>query len=137
MENVIRILSKSVGRTLYVCLRRNELMLRHIESGHELAAKSDVEFSNSRLLVANTTLVTSMIKRSMRTILARFGIAPTIVMHPLEMVEGGLSEVEEKTLTEIGYAVGAVRVVVVTGPALSDSDVMATVANRSVGRKSA
>jgi hypothetical protein len=73
----------------------------------------------------------------MRTILAKFGIAPTIVIHPLEMVEGGLSEVEEKTLTEIGYTLGAVRVIVVTGPELSDSDVKATVANSPVGQKSA
>ena len=137
MENVIRIFSQSIGRTLYVRLRRNELTLRHIESGRESAATSGVAFSNSRLLVANATLVTGMIKRSMRTILAKFGIAPTIIMHPLEMVEGGLSEVEEKTLTEIGFGVGAVRVVVVTGPELSDSDVMATVANRPVHRKSA
>lgn len=137
MENVILFFSQSIGRTLYIRLRRNELTLRHIESGRELAATSDIAFSNSRLLVANATLVTEMIKRSMRTILAKFGIAPTIVIHPLEMVEGGLSEVEEKTLTEIGYTLGAVRVIVVTGPELSDSDVKATVANRPVGQKSA
>lgn len=137
MENVIRLVMKTVGRTLYVRLRRNELTLRHIESGRELVASSDVAFSNARLLVANATLVTGMMKQGMRTILAKFGIAPTVVMHPLEMVEGGLSEVEERSLTEIGYAVGALRVVVVTGSELSDAEVLASVANRLVDRKSA
>ena len=137
MENVIRLFSQSFGRTLYVRMRRNALTLRHIESGRELAASTDVAFSNSRLLVANTTLVTGIVKQGMRTILAKFGIAPTIVMHPLEMVEGGLSEVEERSLSDIGYAVGALRVVVVTGPELSDSEVMASVANRLFDRKSA
>ncbi len=137
MENVIRLFSQSFGRTLYVRLRRNGLTLRHIESEREFAASSDVAFSNSRLLVANATLVTGVLKQGMRTILAKFGIAPTLVMNPLEMVEGGLSEVEERSLTEIGYAVGALRVVVVMGPELYYAEVMVSVANRLLDRKSA
>src|SRR6266446_6328453 len=114
MENVIRLFSRSFGRTLYVRLRRNEVNIRHVESGREFSA--DDSFSNSRLLVASSTVAARVLRQGLRTVLPKVGIAPVIVMHPLEMVEGGLSEVEERSLTEIAYAVGAREVYVFTGP---------------------
>jgi hypothetical protein len=136
MQNVTHLFRQLLGRTLYVRLRRNGLTLRHIESGREFATGSDVVFSNSRILVANSTLATYVLKQGVRSILATPGITPVVVMHPLEMVEGGLSEVEEKSLVEIGSEV-ARQVHVYTGPELSDWEVRLIAAYGPESRKSA
>jgi rod shape-determining protein MreB and related proteins len=137
MQNVTQILFHSFGRTLYICLRRNQITMRHIESGRETTLNAEVSFSNARLLVAQSTLVTRLMQEGMQSVLPGFGIAPAIVMHPLEMVEDGISEVEETSLTEIGYVLGAREVVVVTGPVLSDEQVAMAAANKYAARKTA
>ena len=137
MHSVTQLFSHSFGRTLYICLRRNQITMRHIESGREKTLNAGVSFSNVRLLVAQSTLVTRLMKEGMQSVLPGFGLAPVIVMHPLEMIEDGLSEVEEKSLTEIGYVLGARQVVVVTGPVLSDQQVTLAAANKYAARKTA
>jgi len=47
------------------------------------------------------------------------------VIHPTEMVEGGLSEVEERVLRELALGAGARSVVVHVGLALAGCRVMA------------
>jgi rod shape-determining protein MreB len=44
-------------------------------------------------------------------------------MHPLEMTEGGLSEIEKRILNELAIGAGAMKVVVWVGPELSDTEV--------------
>jgi hypothetical protein len=44
-------------------------------------------------------------------------------MHPTELVEGGLSQVEERVLLELPRAGGAWKVVVHVGPVLDDAGV--------------
>lgn len=49
---------------------------------------------------------------------------PNLVLHPLEMIEGGLSQVEGKVLRELGATFGSPKVIIHLGPELSGSDVM-------------
>jgi rod shape-determining protein MreB len=49
--------------------------------------------------------------------------APGLVVHPLEMTEGGLSEIESRLLKELAIGCGAADAVVVTGPELTDQQV--------------
>ena len=137
MNNVIRLLSRALGRTLYVRVGRNQMRVRHIESGREANGNLDISFSNSRLLVASSTLATDVLKTSIRAVLPNLGIAPVVIMHPLEMVEGGLSEIETKSLTDIGYAIGARQVEVIIGQELSDEEVIRVATQRFMGRLSA
>ncbi len=48
-----------------------------------------------------------------------------ILMHPLEMVEGGLSQVEERVFYELAIGCGAKKVVVWSGAELADSEITA------------
>ncbi len=137
MHSVTQLFSYSLRRTLYICLRRNQITLRHIESGREKTLSAEVSFSNARLLVAQSTLATRLMKEGMQSVLPGLGLAPSIVMHPQEMIEDGVSEVEEKSLTEIGYGLGARQVVVITGSALSDEQVAMVAANKYASRKTA
>ena len=40
-------------------------------------------------------------------------------MHPMEMYEGGLSEVEERILNELAFSAGAIKVALHTGATLT------------------
>ena len=52
-----------------------------------------------------------------------FAVSPQVLIQPLEMLEGGLSEVEERVLKEIAIGAGASKVVVWVGRELSDAEV--------------
>lgn len=134
MHGVTQFFSHSLRRTLYICLRRDQITLRHIESRREKTLNAEVSFSNERLLVAQSTPLTRQIKQGMQSVLPGVGFAPVIVMHPQEMIDDGISEVEEKSFTEIGYALGARQVVVVTGPTMSDEEVAMAAANKYAAR---
>ena len=47
-----------------------------------------------------------------------------IVIHPMELVEGGFTQVEERVLRELAIGSGASKVVVWVGEALSDEAVL-------------
>jgi hypothetical protein len=46
-----------------------------------------------------------------------------IVIHPLEMTEGGLSQIEDRVFREVAISAGASKVEVWVGPELSDDEV--------------
>ena len=46
-----------------------------------------------------------------------------VLVHPTEMVENGLSQVEERILLELPYGAGAKKVAVYVGPLLDDAGV--------------
>ncbi|MBQ4773745.1 hypothetical protein F9U44_19775 [Pectobacterium versatile] len=91
---------------LYIQIRKNKMVVRDPETSQELSDSSQV-FSNSRLLVADSfraekvlqDLADKFIKRSW----FKFG-QDVLIIHALEMNEGGLSQVEERILQEIAVA---------------------------------
>jgi hypothetical protein len=50
--------------------------------------------------------------------------APRTIIHPLSMVEGGLSAVEQRVLLEVADNAGSKRVLVWVGEELSDEQVL-------------
>ncbi|XYQ54427.1 YjaA family stress response protein [Pectobacterium carotovorum] len=91
---------------LYIQIRKNKMVVRNPETSQELSDSSQV-FSNSRILVADffraekvlQDLADKFIKRSW----FKFG-QDVLIIHALEMNEGGLSQVEERILQEIAVA---------------------------------
>ena len=50
-------------------------------------------------------------------------LSVSIVIHPMERIEGGLSQIEERALRELAIGAGASRVAVWVGDALTDEEV--------------
>jgi rod shape-determining protein MreB len=84
------------------------------------------------MLVGNFTHAEALLKKAVRQVLSHsiFRPAPTILMHPLEKLEGGLSQIEERVLREMALGAGARKVVLWTGQALSDDEVTDKLRNR-------
>ena len=111
--------------TVYVRIRKNEFQVRHIESGREVRTRSQVPFTTQRLLVGDFVAAVDCLRQSLRDVRygPRFLAAPTVVMHPLEMNEGGLSAIERRALLELAEGAGGKIAMVWEGRELADSEV--------------
>jgi len=114
-----------------VQVRKNTFRLRHIEGKKEREISAQKPFTTTRLLVGQFQEAESLLRKAIQEISngSLFQVSPVIVIHPIEMVEGGLSEVEERALRELAMSSGARSVFVHIGAPLTDSEVA------SVGQK--
>ncbi|KPA51971.1 rod shape-determining protein [Photobacterium lucens] len=71
-------------------------------------------FDHKRSFVGNFAYAEKLLQYAVREVLSnhRFAISPRIVMHQLEKVEGGLTDIEERVLKELAMVAGAREVLV-------------------------
>ena len=112
-------------QTVYVRLSRNKIRLRNIESGAEVEVTPSSPFTGERLLIGDFEVAQRTLQDGLRQVAGSrwFRPAPRILMHQLEMTEGGLAEIEVRILRELAIGAGAMRVQVWTGPHLADEQV--------------
>lgn len=112
--------------TLYVRVSRNLVRVRQLESRREAAVSARAPFTTRRLLIGNLTSAEETLDEALQKVLKGrwYPPPPVVVMHPLELVEDGLSEVEERVLRELAASASARRVVIWVGHELSDAEVM-------------
>ena len=119
----------AVFNTLYLRIACDQLHIIHLESGNELQVRAEPPFSNLRLLVADFGVADRLIKEAVTAVIRkrfmRLSLPLRLVMHPLERLEGGLSQVEERILLELGKGSGASKVVVHVGAPLDATGVRA------------
>ena len=53
-----------------------------------------------------------------------FALTTAVVIHPVERIDGGLTQVEERLFYELAVGAGASKVVVWVGAPLSDAEVI-------------
>jgi hypothetical protein len=115
---------------VYVRIRRDWFGLRHVEQKASLELVSPTPFSMTRMLVGQFTVAEKLLRDGVRRISPRFWSAPKILMHPLDMAEEGLSEVEHRVMMELAAGAGASWVDVWVGKELSDHEVAEKLRNR-------
>lgn len=115
--------------TLYLKLSCNQMRLTHLQSGRALHLQADPPFSNQRLLVADFAAAQQLLQRGIDEILPkrllRLSRPPQLLIQPLERLEGGLSQVEERILLELGLGCGARKVRLHLGSELDNDGVLA------------
>lgn len=111
--------------TVYVQVRKNQFHLQHLESGANLTVTAPEPFTTSRCLIGQFGKAESVLRGALDRLpkSSFFPVSPKMLIHPVEMVEGGLCEVEERVFREIGLGARAAKVVVWVGHALSDAEV--------------
>jgi len=110
---------------VYVRVRRNQLRIRHVESGTETTFQADVPFSTERMLIGEFSAAEHALKSALKQAeTGRYLRMPSqILIHPLEMTDGGLSQIEERAFHEVAMGAGASKAFVWVGPELSDAEV--------------
>ena len=85
---------------------------------------ADAPFTTHRLLIANIDHAQSCLRDCLNEVagLASRLVKPDAIIHPLEMVEGGLSQVEQRVYGEVVYRAGAAPTPVWVGHELSDDE---------------
>jgi len=113
------------ANAVYVRVRKNQFRVRNLESAAEATFDAQAPFTTTRLLIGQFQAAENVLKRALKEMLKGgiFAVSPQVLVQPLEMTEGGLSEVEERVLKEVAIGAGASKVVVWVGRELSDGEV--------------
>jgi hypothetical protein len=120
-----RVLNRS--RTAYVTVRKNRLTVRDVHTGKILSETVTPPFTTSRLLVGDFISASLALERLVKQLYGNPfpSPRPRMVMHPLEMTEGGLCGVELRAFYELADTAGSTHTAIHVGPELSDTEVIA------------
>lgn len=117
---------------VYVRVYTNRFLFKITEENHQVIEISAKEpFSSQRLIVSEFTTAVKYFKEGIKKAYGNRLIKPIIVIHPLEKIEGGLSEVEKRILKDLSESAGARKVYFWVGPELSDGEILHKIANKS------
>ncbi len=114
-----------LSNDVYVKVYENRFVLKKLEdAARPTTIISSEPFTTERLLVGQFAVAERTLKQGLKELFSQrwFSPSPVIVMHPLDKVEGGLSEVEDRVFRELAMAAGARKVVVWLGEELSDAE---------------
>ncbi len=77
-------------------------------------------FDHPRMLVADFSLAEKFLQLMLKKAAGKrfLSASPNVIMHPMEKLEGGLTEVEHRVLRELALGAGAHKVCVYTGAPL-------------------
>jgi len=110
----------------YVRIRRDCYDLRLLDPSRTQVARSLQGFSSTRLLIGGFSEALRTLEQGVRDLQASASVqlrGADLLLHPLEQVEGGLSEVEERVLRDLAAGLGPRSVVIWLGPELGDAEV--------------
>lgn len=112
--------------TVYVKVTKNQFWVRHIENQNETIEIALEPFTTNRLLVGEFTTAEKILRAAIKKVHKEkwFLISPVVIIHPMEMIDGGLSQIEERAFMELAAGAGARKVVVWVGHELSDQEVI-------------
>ncbi len=110
---------------LYIKVSKNKLEAKNLsfDEGWQTVHATE-PFTTERLLVGTFSAAEPLLTQLITNVTPRSFIRQSLraVIQPMELIEGGLSEVEEKILKELALGAGAFKVVLHTGAELSDSE---------------
>jgi len=104
---------------LILYLRRNRMEVVNLKDNN--VAQGEGAFTTTRLLVGHFKVAEELLTKLMGEVKSRgfFIPQPRLLVQPLEMIEGGLCEIEERVFSELGASAGARHVKLYVGPKLS------------------
>jgi rod shape-determining protein MreB and related proteins len=108
---------------LYVKIYKNKIVVKNLSNNlSPQMFTPDIAFTTTRLLIGTFAPAVQCLKQAVRnsTPNSWFKAKPILLIHPMEMHEGGLSEIEDKVLHECALAAGARKVVLWLGAELSN-----------------
>jgi len=115
-------------KSLCVQVGENQFQIRNIDDSRSIQRQANPAFSNQRKLVDNFAAARECLKATLSE--ARGSglvLSTTVVIHPLEKLDGGLTQVEERLFRELAIGAGASKAIVWVGESLSDAEVMSKI----------
>ena len=104
--------------SIYVQVFRSKFIVRNVDSGESTEISRDQSYASPRMLIADFTMAQHQLKGAVKSV--RRGLrAPAMLIHPMELIEGGVTQVEYRTFVELGLGAGASKASVYSGAPLS------------------
>lgn len=117
---------------LYIKVSKNKLEAKNLsfDEGWQTVHATE-PFTTERLLVGTFSAAEPLFTQLITNVTPRSFIRQSLraVIQPMELIEGGLSEVEEKILKELALGAGAFKVVLHTGAELTTDEARKLVTN--------
>ena len=108
---------------LYVEILKNQIRVTNTSNNKQICANG--EFSNERLAIAHFKETESQLSSVIKEVFTpSFTQTLTVVMHQQVNNLGGLCEIEERILMELGYGLGARTVHIWQGDKLSNEQLL-------------
>ena len=110
---------------LYIKIRKNRFEAKNLSSNSSWETiHSEPPFTTERLLVGTFSAAEPALTKLVKSITPNglFRKSPQVVIQPMELVDGGLSEVEERIFKELALGSGAFKAVLHIGPELTDDE---------------
>ena len=99
---------------IYVQVFADRFAVRNVDSGESCEVQRDQTSVSPRMLIADFTMAQHQLKEAVKAV--RRGLrSPEILMHPMERIEGGVTQVEYRVFVELGMGAGGSKVGVHTG----------------------
>jgi rod shape-determining protein MreB len=112
-------------KSFYVQIRENRFHVRNLGYSRSFERTANPPFSHPRLLVGDFAAADVCLKSVIAEVSGSgFTLAIEVLIHPLEKLEGGITQIEERLFRELAIGAGASKVLVWVGPPLSDSEAM-------------
>jgi hypothetical protein len=108
--------------SIYVQVFTNRFVVKNIDSDQTLTVERNLEFASPRMLIADFTTAMHQLKGAVKS-LRRGLLAPHLLVHPMEQIEGGVTQVEYRVFLELGLGAGASKAGVHVGQPLSGGSV--------------
>lgn len=99
------------------------MTVKNITKGATADRSAQPPFSHKRSLVGDFTAAQALLKALVKEVQHGLVLNVQMLIHAMERVDGGLSQIEDRALQELGIGAGASRVVVWTGDPLTDEQV--------------
>ena len=111
---------------LYIRIWKNRINVRDVENNIQVEESSAESFTGKRILVGDFTVADQLLRKLIQKINKNKFIVlnQNIVIHPLEMIEGGISQTEARILRELAAVQNARKIILNIGHELSDFEVM-------------
>ena len=125
-------MQKLFTTTLYVKVYANKFAVKNVsENSNWISACPEIAFTTERLLVGKFSTSEPTLSKLIKEAVPKglFTKRPMVVIQPIEKIEGGLSEVEERIFKELALGAGAIKVALHVGHELTDSEVAVLINN--------
>lgn len=114
------------ANSIYIQVFQSRFVIKNIDTDEKIEVARDQSHASPRMLIADFTTAEHQLKQAVKSI-RRGLIAPAILMHPMELIEGGLTQVEYRVFRELALGAGASKTAVYAGAPLSAEEVKKTI----------